>query len=217
MASYFQLFLDTTAPTGGKISLPLRSSNVKITASLSATGATYMKLWGDIAASADGTDISEANASWVAYSTTAAITLTKTDGTKTVYAKFRDNVGNTSAAVSASVILDTTVPVVTIVGPDVSTISKVAGYNVSAFSFSADEDFVEWTVRVVPTADSLYNAGAEIPTTGGSTNMHGTTATSADTAINCTVYGADLETASSGDGAKIVKVFVKDKTGLWSI
>lgn len=217
MASYFQLFLDTTAPTGGSISLPLRSSNVKITASLSATGATYMKLWGDIAASAGGTAISEANASWVAYSATAAIILTKTDGTKTVYAKFKDNVGNTSAAVSASVILDTTAPVVTIVGPDVSTISKVAGYNVSAFSFSADEDFAEWTVRVVPAADSLHNAGTEIPTTGGSTNMHGTTTTSADTAINCTVYGADLETASSGDGAKIVKVFVKDKTGLWSI
>lgn len=217
MAAYFQLFLDTTAPTGGSISLPLRSSNVKITASLSATGATYMKLWGDIAVSAGGPAISEANASWVAYSATAAIILTKTDGTKTVYAKFKDNVGNTSAAVSASVILDTTAPVVTIVGPDVSTISKVAGYNVSAFSFSADEDFVEWTVRVVPSADSLHDAGTEIPTTGGSTNMHGTTTTSADKAINCTVYGADLETASSGDGAKIVKVFVKDKTGLWSI
>jgi len=217
MASYFQLYLDTTAPTGGSIALPLRSSNVSITANLSATGATYMKLWGDIAASAGGPAISEANASWVAYSATAAIILTGTDGTKTVYAKFKDDVGNESAAVSASVILDTTVPVVTIVGPDVSTISKVAGYNVSAFSFSADEDFVEWTVRVVPTADSLYNAGTEIPTTGGSTNMHGTTTTSADTAINCTVYGADLEAASSGDGAKIVKVFVKDKTGLWSI
>lgn len=217
MASYFQLTLDTTAPISTSISLPQRTSSVNITATLGATGATYMKLYGDICASAGGAAIAEADASWVAYSATAAIILTSTDGTKTVYAKFKDDVGNESAAVSASTILDTDVPVVTIVGPDVSTISKVAGYNVSAFSFSANEKFVEWSVRVVPSADSLRTAGTEIPTTGGSTNMHGTTETAASTAINCTIYGADLETASSGDGAKIVKVFVKDETGNWSI
>jgi hypothetical protein len=217
MASYFQLTLDTTAPSGGSITLPSRSSSVNVTATLSATGATYMKLYGDICATAGGSAISESDASWVAYSASAAIILTSTDGTKNVYAKFKDDVGNESTAASASIILDTTVPVVTIVGPDVATISKVAGYNVSAFSFSADEGFVEWSVRVVPSASSLHTAGTEIPTTGGSTNMHGTTATSADTAVNCTIYGADLETASSGDGAKIIKVFVKDSTGNWSI
>jgi hypothetical protein len=46
--------------------------------------------------------------------------------------------------------------------------------------------------------------------------MHGTTATAADASISCTINGADLETASSGDGAKIVKVFVKDASGNWS-
>ena len=143
--------------------------------------------------------------------------LTTGDGTKTVYVKFKDDVGNVSAAASATTVLDTTAPVVTIVGPDVSTISKVAGYNVSAFSFSADEAFVEWTVRVVPSADSTHTAGTEIPNTGGSTNMHGTTTTAASTAISCSIYGADLETASSGDGAKIVKVFVKDADGNWSV
>lgn len=217
MAAFFQLILDTTAPTGGSISLPQRTSSVNITATLGATGATYMKLYGDICASAGGAAIAEADASWVAYDTSASIILTSTDGTKTVYAKFKDDVGNESAAVSASTILDTAVPVVTIVGPDVSTISKVAGYNVSAFSFSANEKFVEWSVRVVPSADSLHTAGTEIPTTGGSTNMHGTTETAASAAINCTIYGSDLETASSGDGAKIVKVFVKDETGNWSV
>lgn len=217
MASYFQLILDTTAPSGGSITLPSRSSSVNVNATLSATGATYMKLYGDICATAGGSAISESDANWVAYSASAAIILTSTDGTKTVYAKFKDDVGNESTAASASIILDTTVPVVTIVGPDVGTISKVAGYNVSAFSFSANEGFVEWSVRVVPSASSLHTAGTEIPTTGGSTNMHGTTATSADTAVNCSIYGADLETASSGDGAKIIKVFVKDSTGNWSI
>jgi len=217
MASFFNLTLDTTAPTGGSISLPQRTSSVNITATLNATGASYMKLWGDIAAQAGGAAITEQNASWVAYAASKAIVLTATDATKTVHVRFKDDVGNESAEFSASIILDTTVPVVTIVGPDVAKISKVSGFNVCAFSFSASEPIVEWTVRVVPATSSLHSAGTEIPTTGGSTNMHGTTATAADAAVECTINGADLEAASSGDGAKIVKVFVKDSTGNWSI
>ena len=218
MAAYFTLTLDTTAPTGGSISIPASSNVVNITATLSATGATYMKLYGDIAAtSGSSTAISESDASWVAYGTSASVYLTTGDGTKTVYVKFKDDVGNVSAAASATCVLDTTAAVVTIVGPDVATISKVSGYNVSAFTFSADEAFVEWTVRVVPATSSNHSAGTEIPSTGGSTNMHGTTATAADTAVSCTIYGADLETASAGDGAKIIKVFVKDTHGNWSV
>lgn len=217
MASFFQLILDTTAPTGTSISLPQRSSTVNINASLSATDATYMKFWGDICTSPGGSAITETDASWIPYAAVASLILTASDGTKTVYARFKDAVGNESVAVNASTILDSEVPIVTIVGPDVSTISKVVGYNVSAFSFSANDTFDEWTVRVVPSAASLHTAGTEIPTTGGSTNMHGSTETPASTVINCTVYGADLEAASSGDGAKIVKVFVKDKAGNWSI
>ena len=216
MASYFNLTLDTTAPSGGSISLDARTNTVNVTATLSATGASFMKLYGDICATAGGAAISEANASWVSYAATASIILTATDGTKTVYVKFKDDVGNESSAASASTILDTTGPVVTIVGPDVSKISKVSGFNVSTFSFSCTEAFNEWTVRVVPSTSSAHTAGTEIPTTGGSTNMHGTTETAASTAVNCSIYGDDLETASNGDGAKIVKVFVKDLTGNWS-
>lgn len=217
MAAYFNLTLDTTAPSGGSISLPARSGSVNITATLSATGASYMKLWGDICATPGGAAITEADASWVAYAGTASIILTAANGTKTVYVKFMDDVGNVSAAASATTIYDSSVPTVTIVGPDVAKISKVSGYNVSTFSFSADEGFDEWTVRVVPATDSIHTAGTQIPTTGGSTNMSGTTPTAASTAVNCTIYGADLESASAGDGVKIVKVFVKDLTGNWSV
>ena len=217
MAAYFNLTLDTTAPSGGSITLPARSGSVNVTATLSATGASYMKLWGDICATAGGAAIAEADASWIAYAGTASIILTSTNGTKTVYVKFMDDVGNVSSAVSASTVYDSTVPTVTIVGPDVAKIYKVSGYNVSTFSFSADEAFDEWTVRVVPDASSIHTAGTQIPTTGGSTNMSGSTQTAASTAVNCTIYGADLETASAGDGVKIVKVFVKDLTGNWSV
>ena len=37
------------------------------------------------------------------------------------------------------------------------------------------------------------------------------------TAINVTIKGADLATASSGDGTKIIKVFVKNAAGTWSV
>ena len=69
---------------------------------------------------------------------------------------------------------------------------------------------------VVPSVSSEHTAGTQIPTTGGSTNMSGNTQTAASTAVNCTIYGADLETASSGDGTKIIKVFAKDLNGNWS-
>lgn len=216
MASYFNLTLDTTAPSSCSISLPARVNSVNTTATLAATGATYMKLYGDICATAGGSAIEEADASWVAYSASASIILTSTDATKTVYVKFKDDVGNTTSAYSATTILDTAGPTVTIVGPDVAKISKVSGYNVSTFSFSVDEAFNEWTVRVVPSVSSEHTAGTQIPTTGGSTNMSGNTQTAASTAVSCTIYGADLETASSGDGTKIIKVFAKDLNGNWS-
>ena len=126
MAAYFTLTLDTTAPTSGSISLPAKANSVSVTATLSATGATYMKIYGDIAASSgSSTAISESDASWVAYSASASLYLTSGDATKTVYVKFKDDVGNVSSAASASCVLDTSAPSVTIVGPDVDRKSVV--------------------------------------------------------------------------------------------
>jgi hypothetical protein len=47
---------------------------------------------------------------WEAYATSKAWTLVAGDGTKTVYAQFRDNAGNVSAQYSDSIVLDTTKP-----------------------------------------------------------------------------------------------------------
>ena len=218
MASYFTLTLDVTPPSNGSISIHSSTNTVNITATLSATGATQMKLYGDITNTTGGSAISEASASWVAYSVSKDIILTNGDGTKTVYVKYRDEVGNETSAYSASTVLDTAGPTVEVLsGPDVATISKVSGFNVCLFTFRANEIITEWTVRVVPDAGSTHDAGAEIPSTGGSTNMHGATQTAADAPISCSIYGADLEAASSGEGAKIIKVFAKDVGGNWSI
>ena len=135
------------------------------------------------------------------------------DGLKTVYVKVRDDVCNETATIT----LDTSVPAVTIIGPDVSRISKTAPKNVATFSFTSDVAFTEYKIKVVPSKSSLHDAGTLIGTANGSTNMSATGTFKASTAISCKIYGKDLETASSGDGEKIIKVFVKNAHGTWSV
>ena len=219
MASFFNLILDTLAPAG--LSLKLNSgatysTSNTVTATISvsdeATTGYQMKIWGIKAAAA------EADASWETFATSKAIVLTDGDGLKTVSIKVRDDVGNESATVTASITVNTAVPVVTITGPDKTKISKVSGFDTCAFSFVSDVDFEEYVVKVVPNSSSLNTAGTQIPTTGGSTNTSGKAGGyKKATAIDVTIKGADLATASSGDGTKIVKVFVRNAAGTWSV
>lgn len=218
MASFFNLTLDTTAPSG--LSLRINggasyTTKAAVTLTLAVgdtdTNGYQMKIWGVSGAA------TEDAASWETWATGKSVTLDGTDGLKTVYAKIRDDVGNESAAVSAQITLDSTLATVTITGPDRSRVSKVSGYDVINFSFSANEAFTEYKVCVVASSGVVESAGTLIPTTNGSTNTSGSGEFKADTAINVSVNGADLETASSGDGVKIVKVFVKDAAGNWSV
>ena len=171
-----------------------------------------MKIWGGVDGAA-----TEADAAWVNFAVTKAITLATGDGKKTVNLKVRDDVGNESAVVTKEIILDTAVPVVTITGPDKSKISKVPTFNVAAISFTCDVDFVEYKVKVVPATTSLQDAGVVIGTTNGSTNMSSTGEYPDAQAIDCTINAADLEAASAGDGEKIIKVFVRNAAGTWSV
>ena len=106
---------------------------------------------------------------------------------------------------------------VTSTGPDKSKSSKVPTFNVAAISFTCDVDFVEYKVKVVPATTSLQDAGVVIGTTNGSTNMSGTGEYPDAQAIDCTINAADLEAASAGDGEKIIKVFVRNAAGTWSV
>lgn len=222
MASFFNLALDTTAPSGLTLSINdgamyTTSTSVQLTIGLtdSPTTGYQMKIWGINDAA------EETSANWETFATTKSVVLSTGDGLKTVYIKVRDDVGNETTQVSDSIQLDTTVPVVTITGPDKAKISKVDGYNKSIFSFTSDVEFAEYKVCVVPTSNSTQEAGTLIGTVGGSVNTSGTKespeeAFAATTPITVTIAGADLETASSGDGTKIIKVFVKTPAGLWS-
>ena len=218
MASYFNLTLDTTAPLSTSLGF---LNNITITASrsvglvLAATGASQMLIYGDIGTGA--TPLAEGSATWESYATSKTVQLTTGDGSKTVKAKFRDAVGNVSSELTKTITLDTTAAIVTITGPDVSTVSKVAGYDTSIFSFSSDTAFVEYKVKIVPTTSSDNTAGTLIPSTAGSINTSGTGTYAASTPIQVTLLATDVESASAGDGVKIIKTFVKDSAGNWSV
>lgn len=219
MASYFNLTLDTTAPSGltlsindGALYATSTAVTLKIEVSDGETTGYQMKIWG-----IDGVE-DEGSASWESFAATKSVNLTSGDGLKTVYVKVRDDVYNETASVSDTITLNTAVPVVSITGPDVSRISKNAGKNQAIINFTADVIFDEYKVCVVPQNNSTQDAGTVIPTDGGSINTSGSDGDyPASENIQVTITGTDLETASSGDGVKIVKVFVKSQAGIWSV
>ena len=77
------------------------TNSLEVTLTLSAENAFQMAI-------SNTTDF--AGVSWELYQTTKSWILTKGDGTKTVYAKFRSSAGGVSKVVSDSIILDTTAP-----------------------------------------------------------------------------------------------------------
>lgn len=219
MASHFNLTLDTTAPAGVTLSIndddlytTSATVNLAIGCSDETTNGYQMQIWGTAAAP------TQEDASWTTYQPTTQVTLPTGDGLKTVYVIVRDNVGNQSAQASDSITLDTAVPAVSVTGPDNSIISQVPGFNTSIFNFTADVDFEAYKVCVVPATGSTQNAGVTIGTTNGSINTSGNAGGyPADTNIEVTINGSDLEAASSGDGVKIIKVFVQNAAGTWSV
>lgn len=220
MASYFNLTLDTTAPSGLTVKLngddiytTTTSVEMALTLTDSVTTGYQMKIWG-----IDGVE-DEMSASWETYAATKSITLPTGDGLKTVHVKVRDSVGNETAEATDTITLDTAVPTVSVTGPDHSTISEVVGFNTAIINFMSDIAFVEYKVCVVPATSSTQDAGTVIPTDGGSINTSGTNEEDpyeADTNIQVTINGTDLKTASAADGEKIIKVFVRNAAGTWS-
>lgn len=226
MANYFNLILDTLAPAGVTINInssaayaSTQLANLAIGCSDGVKTGYQMKIWGDVDTTYDANvKATEGTSVWVSYAATEQVKLSTGDGNKTLYVKVRDDVYNESAQASDSITLDTTLPVVTIsVAPDVTKVSKVSGKDTCSFSFQTDTIFVEYKVKVVSATNATQDVGTQIPTTAGSTNMSGTGSFPATTNISCTIKGTDLETASSGDATKIVKVFSKDSAGNWSV
>jgi hypothetical protein len=234
VANNFPLTLDTIGPASPSLQIDANAAystdlllDLTIgTADAPTTGYT-MKIWGDLdlaQAKTDGlvgagaTTTTEADALWITFTTSKQVKATAGDGTKTISGRLRDDVYNTSAVVSDTITVDSTAPVVTITGPDVSKISKQTGKRTSTFSFTVDGVFEEYKVKVVSSTGASHTTGTQVGTANGSTNMSGTAGGYAGgTPITCSIDGADLEAASAGDGAKTIKVFVRDAANNWSV
>lgn len=225
MANYFELILDTTGPQSPSISINAGAAYataqlVTLTIGTSDSDVTgyQMKIWGDVDTAYDA-DVQalESKSAWISYSTSKQIKLSSANGTKTVYLKIRDSVLNESSQASDTISLDTVLPTASISsGPDVTKISKVDTKDTCTFSFTSDSAIQAWKVKVVPSSSSLHSAGTQLGTTNGSTNVSGGTL-AASTPQTVTIKGADLEAASAGDGTKVIKVFVQDLAGNWSV
>ncbi len=237
MAGYFNLTLDTTAPSGVtvKINGDEEKTNstavmLTITCSDADTSGYQMKIWGTSDAQ------SEDSAEWETFANEKSATLPAGDGIKTVYVKVRDDVWNESAAVSDTIKIYTNVPVVNIIGPNVTKISNVSGKNVTTLQFTVGGDVSEFKVMVVENINDSHDSATNkpIPIAGGSsfdssgsvtdftpdnTYLAGTNGwLMIGDPCNLTLYGADILSASPGDGVKIIKIFAKDlDSGNWSL
>jgi hypothetical protein len=102
------------------------------------------------------------SASWEPYSTTSSWSLTEGDGEKDVWVWYRDHLGNSSAAFSDTVILDTDPPVVEVTAPAFTssetfsvtwkvTYVSPAGQEVVSYSVSYNEDGGAWDTWIPST------------------------------------------------------------------
>jgi hypothetical protein len=225
MSAYFELELDTVGPAGVAAVIDAGAaftSDVDVSLGVTTTDPDttgyQVKIWGDVDPAFNASiQPLEVNSAWITLASPHAVRISTGDGSKTLNVRIRDDVLNESAPASDSITLDTTVPVVSITsGPDRTVVSKQAGVNVATFSWQSDADYDAYEVRVVPATTSPRTAGTVIPTTAGSTNTSGSEG-SAATPITSSINATDLETASPGDGDKVIKVFVQDPdTGNWS-
>jgi hypothetical protein len=229
VAAHTTIILDTTAPAGVTLSIDAGAAysidqivDLAIGTSDGDTTGYQMKVYGDVSDSADQARYraAEGDAPWVSFATAMnSVQLSSGDGSKTVRVKIRDSVWNVSSEATDTITVDTSAPVPNItIDVDQPRISKVSGKRESRFSWQADVPFEEYKVKVVPATNSLHTAGTQIPSTNGSSNVSGSAGGyPATTNIQTMVDGRDLETASAGDGSKIVKVFVRDAAGNWSV
>ena len=233
LLAYSSILLDTSAPSGavviGSAAARVNAAEQTIHITTTNTDVIQYKVWGDVDAAFD-TEVQplEADSTWKSFATEAltqdlAIRLAAGDGSKTIYVKIRDDVLNESPSFNAVVFLDNTLPTVAITaGPTPKKISKIATKNSSELSFQSSEDFMEYKVCVVAAESNTHDVGVVIGTANSSKNTSGVAtdvskAYPAATPIDVIITGADLEAASPGDGQKIIKIFVKDVAGNWSL
>lgn len=224
MANYINLILDTTPPSNpyiiinnGDLYTTEQLVSIEVDVDDSVTTGYQMLIWGDVDTLYNPDIQTDENQStWITFSKDSQVKLSEGDGSKAVYVRVRDDVHNASSVASTSINLDTTIADVSTTAPDVSKISKMPSKDTATFTFQSNKDFKEYKVKVVGNINNSHDTGVQIQTTGGSQNTSGTGNYSSSAVITVTIKGHDLQEASSSDGSKIIKVFVKDTNDIWS-
>ncbi|MCE9634116.1 MAG: S8 family serine peptidase [Planctomycetes bacterium] len=187
--------LDRVAPTasvtiGGGVAWTSSSAASLALASTDATsGVSEMRL------SDDGVTWD----AWVPYATSAARSLSGADGTKTVYAQFRDVAGNVSSAAEDSVGLDRTSPVASLVvnggaawtttrDASIDCVASDAGSGVARMRFSDDGvSWGAWTAyvaagsRTLPAGDGAQRVYLQVDDVAGNVSAAAQDAIGLDT------------------------------------
>ena len=236
MANYANLILDTIGPAG--VSVKINGDEEKTTTTAVSLAITcsdadltgyQMKIWGTATAP------EESDAVWESYQEEKNITLSATDGMKTVYVRVRDDVWNESVTVSDTITLNSKVPAVNFRIVD-SKISLVSGKNTAGGNFGFDESIDAAKIMIVSDINARHDddTNIRIPATNGSFMFKDDDSLltkefegylefenilcDKDYLNYCMIRAEDIAAASPGDGAKILKVFVRSaETGSWSV
>ena len=194
------IVLDTTAPTGtvvingGAAYTNSTSATLTLTSSDgSGAGGIQMRL------SADGS----VWGAWEAVAVSKPWTLSSGDGTKTVYVQYKDVLGNTSGNLTDSIILDQTVPAVTL---------GTSAPNPTNAAFTVAATFTE-TVTGFVAGDVTVANGAVSAFTGSGTAYQWTVTPAADGAVTVSVAaGVCVDVANNGNTASNMLTVSYDKT-----
>ena len=240
MASFINITLDNTGVTPRYIEINegaarASSTAARVTITLDEADKAYadsysMMFFGDVVGAGE----------WMKFSYEKNIVLTDGDGIKEVHVVVRDDLYNEGDPVSDTITLYTSVPTVNVSGPSVARISDKAGKNITTFTFVSDKAINAFRIVLAENINVTQEDATNktIPATNGSKvtvindygeaisinaaegltfNMGGIGKYPAGKEFTVTIYGNDICEISPEDGAKIIKVFVKESDGNWSV
>lgn len=177
------IVLDTTAPTGS-ISInkgAAYTDSKSVTLTLSAIGAATMCFSND----------NSTWSSWESYATSKSWTLVSGDGTKRVYARFKDAAGNVSETYSDTIIYDTTPPNVAIISPKSNT-------------------YVGGTLNIIGSATDTHFRGYKLHYGQGESPSSWNLIKESDSTVDNSTLGS-WDTTKVTDGTYTLKLWADDK------
>lgn len=195
MAQYFNLTLDTTAPSSGILSGLSSYYNSNATVTISADGASFMKVWTNQTAVGTLSD-TQVPSSWEPYNTSKTVSFTG-QGTQYVHAVFMDEVGNIGSVVnSTATVYDTVAPTVTSV------------------SINSGDGYTRVTSNTVRVSFSDATSGVASVTLSGNDIATAERKSYTVTDAERTAGYKDITiTLQGADGTKTVTATVTDKAG----